>query len=224
MRIWRSVSRSCCSFCRFTETFTSGNTPSVRIVNTVMVITSSISEKPRCFISFTVYNPQKSTKSTDEIIQTRALFVPLDGEKHLLLHGCCSLSDLRHTSRASVATRCNVSFTKTSEALPAPIASRSINSSGPDPLNDALPFRLEIEIRHVPDASIDGVNSGAVSPEVASRFPACYSMHFHNLRIKLQSQQRKTERNIRVQLNCIPALLANLHHVAVRQQTELGHT
>src|SRR5215211_6811452 len=76
------------------------------------------------------------------------------------------------TSRASVATRCNVSLTKLNEALPSPIASRSIKSNGPDPLNDALPLRLEIDIRHVPDASIDGVKMGAVSPEVGSRLPA----------------------------------------------------
>src|SRR5215213_2107809 len=76
------------------------------------------------------------------------------------------------TSRASVATRCNVSFTKTSAALPAPIASTSMKSNGPDPLNDALPLRLEIDIKQVPDASMDGVKSGAPSPEVGRILPA----------------------------------------------------
>ena len=45
-----------------------------------------------------------------------------------------------------MATRCNVSFTKASAASPAPTASRSIKSSAPDPLNDALPFSDEIKI------------------------------------------------------------------------------
>src|SRR6185503_955882 len=48
MRISRSASLSCCSFCRLTESFSSGITPMVIIVSTVMVMTSSIRVNPRC--------------------------------------------------------------------------------------------------------------------------------------------------------------------------------
>jgi hypothetical protein len=39
-------------------------------------------------------------------------------------------------------------------------------------LNDALPFKLEIDIKQVPDASMDGVKSGAVSPDAGRMLPA----------------------------------------------------
>src|SRR6185369_4690310 len=101
MRIWRSVSRSSCSFCRFTEILTSGNTPIVKIVSTVIVITSSISEKPLCsFICFiTRLSKAKGTKSTGQTLRFLCLFA----SEHLLLDRCNnSLNDLRlHIARVS---------------------------------------------------------------------------------------------------------------------------
>src|SRR5688500_1545951 len=49
------------------------------------------------------------------------------------------------------------------------------------------------------------------------------SVYFHDLRIKLQGQQSKTQRNIGVQLNCVATFLTEFHHVVALEQAKLRH-
>src|SRR5215213_2154383 len=74
----------------------------VMIVNTVIVITSSINEKPLCCTLLIRLQPAKRHKKHKLERADFALFVPLDDPKTLLLHGRCSLNHLRrHIARVS---------------------------------------------------------------------------------------------------------------------------
>ena len=59
------------------------------------------------------------------------------------------------------------------------MASRSMKSNAPDPLNEALPFSDEIEIMQTPLASMDGVNNGVASSDSElSKSPAVTAWTF----------------------------------------------
>src|SRR5687767_1280797 len=97
VRICLNVSRSRCSFWRWTETFTRGITPSVMMVITVMVITNSISERP-CSLRRSV--ARKGTRRPALTLFTQSprcwaayCLYPFN---ILLFHCCGPLDHLRH--------------------------------------------------------------------------------------------------------------------------------